>query len=324
MYRHICPVLLLCLATCAAASDRAAKLVKRQHKAKDSVIHFSNQDFEEFAVGKGRDYHLVFFLNANYLAGNAKMNLPKLKQEFGLAAKAFRRGPDANKVFFVELVYERSKDVFQRLGVTQLPYIFNWGPDATAKEGRGIKLSKSVECGPDITTYPWPAEDLIRCVSSSSGKAAGEVDRPSIVKNPLFPIGLLAFICVGGYTAWVVYNSPIVRITWLWALGALAVFWFATSGGMYNIIRGMPLYYTGPNGKLVWWMEVSGGVCSFAGLDTKLSAHIVYLDSMSSIPVSWPSKNEELTSTSLPALVVVGYQWQASCTDSPMPVIGHL
>lgn len=48
---------------------------------------FSNQDFEDFAVSKGRDYHLVFFLNANYLAGNAKMNLPKLRQEFALAAK---------------------------------------------------------------------------------------------------------------------------------------------------------------------------------------------------------------------------------------------
>jgi hypothetical protein len=25
---------------------------------------------------------------------------------------------------------------------------------------------------------------------------------------------------------------------------------------MYNIIRGIPLYYRGQNGKLVWWMEV--------------------------------------------------------------------
>jgi hypothetical protein len=66
---------------------------------------------------------------------------------------------------------------------------------------------------------------------------------------------LLTF--AGGYVAWIIYNSPIVKITALWALGALAVYWFATSGGMYNIIRGIPLYYRGQNGKLVWWMEVS-------------------------------------------------------------------
>lgn len=58
------------------------------------MIVFSSQDFEEFAVGNGRDYHLVFFLNANYLAGNAKMNLPKLRQEFGLAAKVTAQHSD--------------------------------------------------------------------------------------------------------------------------------------------------------------------------------------------------------------------------------------
>lgn len=67
-----------------------------------------------------------------------------------LSLQAFKDGPDANQVFFVELVYERSKDVFQRLGVTQLPYIFNWGPEASAKEGRGIKLSKSAEVGSSV------------------------------------------------------------------------------------------------------------------------------------------------------------------------------
>jgi hypothetical protein len=48
-------------------------------------------------------------------------------------------------VFFVELVYERSKDVFQRLGVQQLPFVFHWGPDAVVREGRSIKIPKSSE-----------------------------------------------------------------------------------------------------------------------------------------------------------------------------------
>lgn len=47
-------------------------------------------------------------------------------------------------------------------------------------------------------------------------------------------------------------------MTWLWALGALVVYGFSTSGGMYNIIRGMPMYYY-KGGKMVWWMEVRGG-----------------------------------------------------------------
>jgi hypothetical protein len=48
-------------------------------------------------------------------------------------------------VFFIELVYERSKDVFRRLGVQQLPFVFHWGPEAVAREGRSIKIPKSSE-----------------------------------------------------------------------------------------------------------------------------------------------------------------------------------
>lgn len=36
----------------------------------------------------------------------------------------------------------------------------------------------------------------------------------------------------------------------MWALGSLAVFWFSTSGGMYNIIRGIPLYILDKQGKM--------------------------------------------------------------------------
>lgn len=68
-------------------SVQAAELVKRQAATKDAVIVFSSRDFDEFATVKGRDYHLMFFLNANHLASNSQMNLPKLRQEFTMAAQ---------------------------------------------------------------------------------------------------------------------------------------------------------------------------------------------------------------------------------------------
>lgn len=66
---------------------QATKLVARQAASKDGIIVFSINDFEEFAAAKGRDYHLMFFLNAHYMAKNADMNLPKLRQEYALAAQ---------------------------------------------------------------------------------------------------------------------------------------------------------------------------------------------------------------------------------------------
>jgi oligosaccharyltransferase complex subunit gamma len=89
----------------------------------------------------------------------------------------------------------------------------------------------------------------------TSTKAAG-VDRPSATKHPLFPVAAVAVLILLAYAAWKVYNSPIVRITALWGIAACVVFWFSTSGGMFNIIRGMPLV-TVQNGKVIWWMQVS-------------------------------------------------------------------
>jgi len=76
-------------------------------------------------------------------------------------------------------------------------------------------------------------------------------------------------------------------MTWLWALGALVVYGFSTSGGMYNIIRGMPMYMIQPGGKVKWWMDVSGalgggggwgvaggiweGACTLHPLESKLN-----------------------------------------------------
>lgn len=71
---------------------------------------------------------------------------------FHPVVQAFKRGPDAEQVFFVELMYERCKDVFMRLGIQQLPYAFHWGPEAVAKEGRSIKISKASEVGAATAT----------------------------------------------------------------------------------------------------------------------------------------------------------------------------
>jgi hypothetical protein len=58
-------------------------------------------------------------------------------------------------------------------------------------------LLSLLQCGPSIKAYPWPAEELLRCTTGNTGLAAGDVDRPSVLKHPLFPLAVLAFIVVG-------------------------------------------------------------------------------------------------------------------------------
>ncbi len=40
-----------------------------------------------------------------------------------------------------------------------------------------------------------------------------------------------------------------MRRLWMYVVGALFVFWFSVSGGMHNIIRGVPLYYFNQQGQ---------------------------------------------------------------------------
>lgn len=62
-------------------------MIKRAKDTKDAIIQFKSSDFDRFAAATGRDYHLVFFLNAAYLAGNSQMDLPGLRKQFALMAK---------------------------------------------------------------------------------------------------------------------------------------------------------------------------------------------------------------------------------------------
>jgi hypothetical protein len=68
-------------------TQQRTELLARRASSNDGVVRFSSADWEQFAVTPGRDYHLVFFVNAEYLADNANMQLPALRKEFGVMAQ---------------------------------------------------------------------------------------------------------------------------------------------------------------------------------------------------------------------------------------------
>ena len=50
--------------------------------------------------------------------------------------------------------------------------------------------------------------------------------------------------------AYHLYYAPFMKNLGLWTAGVLFVYWFSVSGGMHNIIRGVPLYYPDQDGKV--------------------------------------------------------------------------
>lgn len=289
----VCLVVLL-TGVATAVDPRVTRLKALESSSKDGLIVFDEPLFTEYALSPDRPYHLVFFGSAQRLMDSPKLQLSKLKAEFIYTAKAFKSGPDADKIFFIDMWHEHAGPVFSRLGLQALPAIFHWSPSQVGKAGKKVHLPEAAKCGQGIQSYPWPAESIADFVKGRTSASHAPIDRPSFVKSPIFPLVALAFLGVGGLVAWKLYNSPIVRMTWLWCLGALVIYGFSTSGGMYNIIRGMPMYTYQPGGKVKWWLDQRSGQLGAEGF-LMGSSYVVFSSCISVMVYALPHvKNAKL------------------------------
>lgn len=77
-----------------------------------------------------------------------------------------------------------------------------------------------------------------------------KIDRPSFMRSGWFPVVFLAAVLTLGAVAYNLYYAEFMKNLVLWTMGVLFVYWFSVSGGMHNIIRGVPLYYPDQEGKI--------------------------------------------------------------------------
>lgn len=309
VFAAACLAVTLCAGLAAADVDKRVPALRAlEASSRDKLITFGERQFTDYALSADRPYHLIFFGSARRLMDSDKLQLKKLKDEFILAAKAFKSLPEnADRVFFVDMWHDDSAPVFSRLGLQALPALWHWAPTQGGKAGKKISLPEAAKCGDGISTYPWPAESITEFIKGRTSLPHGAIDRPSFVKSPLFPLFALAFLAGGGLVAWKLYNSWIVRLTWLWGLGSLAVYGFSTSGGMYNIIRGMPMYVMDRGGKIRWWMEGRSGQFGAEGF-VMGSSYILFSSLISLMVYGLPHvKNGQLRSgLSITCAVLVG------------------
>lgn len=144
----------------------------------------------------------------------------------------------------MDLEFSRAPDAFKRLGVKQLPLVQRIPPNADAPAGQPLRLQESETMSPmKFQAYPWSPEDLLKFVQQREGlpEPIPVPEEPKFWQSPIFPFiaaPLLLMAAVGGYK---IYYSPLVRFRFIYVLAGLAVYFFSVSGGMYNIIRGMPM-----------------------------------------------------------------------------------
>lgn len=183
-----------------------------------------------------------------------------------------------------------------RMGIQALPYLARIPPSLAITEGGAVTLGKEEVMSQ--AGYPWSAETMAEWVLDRSGVAVGEIKRPTLLSTRwggwcqssicfcrniagpsslpcawcrLMPVVSLLVLGGLGFVAYHLYYAPFMRHQWLYALGAIVVYWFSVSGelaclclsprrvefvwyyqfqttidgwpagGMYNIIRGVPL-----------------------------------------------------------------------------------
>lgn len=91
--------------------------------------------------------------------------------------------------------------------------------------------------------YPWTAEDMGSFVVERTNLVGGTIERPSLLKSPWFPVLVLAVLSMGAYVAYNLYYAEFMKNTIIWMVAVIAVYWFSVSGGMFNIIRGVPMQH---------------------------------------------------------------------------------
>lgn len=100
------------------------------------VIPMGNDDFLKYAGGKYRPYSLVVFCNAVTIKEAKGLKLSDYLKNIGVVAKQTRahvrkHGPEdpASKLFFIEIDMADTRDIFQALGVQNLPWVVHVAPD---------------------------------------------------------------------------------------------------------------------------------------------------------------------------------------------------
>lgn len=241
-----------------ADPDKVVGLLNLRRSSADAVIRFTPTLFQQYAAGRSRQYSIIFMLTARHLMDKPNLKQKKLRYEFGLAASAYREkyseGGSAGHVFFAELEFKENQEVFQRLGVQSLPNVFRLAPSLQIRRSGAIEVPEtermSMEEFPD---YPWSAETIAQFVAMKTGLRVETIPRKSVMQSRWFGLVAILTVCNGMGLLYKLYYTQWVRNSLIYLSGTLAICWFATSGGMFNIIRNIPFAIPTKDGRVQYF-----------------------------------------------------------------------
>ena len=124
-----------------------------------------------YATATGRQYNMVVFCNAKAMdSGN--LNLKKLQSEFKAASYSYSlkfgpSSPEFSKLFFIEIEYKDSPELFGALQVNSLPMILRISPSTSFSRAGNFALKETDKM--DGRRFSWDAEGVASFVKSRTG-----------------------------------------------------------------------------------------------------------------------------------------------------------
>mmetsp|Transcript_9372 Transcript_9372/g.34384 ORF Transcript_9372/g.34384 Transcript_9372/m.34384 type:complete len:370 (+) Transcript_9372:136-1245(+) len=251
------------------AEESTKELLNARSVGDQGVIELMTEKFMRYATARGRQYSLIVFCNAKHLQSE-QLQLSKLRAEFMAASNSYLdkygpNSPDFDKLFFVEVEYKESPEIFHALQINSLPMILRISPSLTTNADSltfDIKDADKM----DGRKYGWDAEGIASFVKSRTSLRVDAIKRPSVTDEPWFPFVALISLASAVYAAYKAFQMKIQSNPYFLGFACLAICFFSLSGGMYNIIRGVPMFSQDPRtGKLLLFSQQPQGQLGFEG-----------------------------------------------------------
>lgn len=241
--------------------DRGRAFIAAEERAEDAVVALTDKKFREM-VGptEERPFDTVIFFTANHLRSKAGLGLDYLRKEFSAVAQSHRRehGSKNSAVRFAEAEVNSAQGVFAALGVNSLPHVAILPGNATLSADKGsIEIAASLRL--TESGHEMDRDGMAQFVQEGTGQGVAKAREDSFRDWKLFPFAMLSLVALAlrGVVAAVRSGAATSRSAWL--TGSALVWWFSMSGGMYNIIRKVPVYQVDPRtGSKVFFTKSFG------------------------------------------------------------------
>ncbi|CAL4934472.1 unnamed protein product [Urochloa decumbens] len=250
------PLLLLAAAVApTGADDLVSELQSLRARSPSGVIHLTDTSVTRFlsAPSARRPYSVLVFFDAASLHSKPDLHLPQLRTEFALLSASFlAHNPGSGDLFFADIEFAESQHSFHQFGVNSLPHIRLIRPEHTSLGG-----SEQM----DQSHFSRLADSMSEFVESRTGLEVGPIVRPPLLsRNQIILIGILFLISIPFMIKRIVEGETLLHDRRVWMAGALFVYFFSVSGGMYGIIRHTPMFLTDRQDpdKLVFFYQGSG------------------------------------------------------------------